>query len=79
MLIGGIIDGYEPDIAFIDIVLTEPAPSPNTADNAAPAGADHTGIDLVEQLLAHRPTTQVVYTSGYDNFHTKVYRTPHVA
>ena len=70
-LIGSIIDGYEPDIAFIDIVLAEPAPSPNTADSAAPAGTDQTGIDLVEQLLAHRPTTQIVYTSGYD--------TPHVA
>lgn len=77
-LIGRIIDGYELDIAFIDIVLTEPAPSLNTTDNA-PAGADQTGIDLVEQLLAHRPTTQIVYTSGYDTFHTKVYRTPHVA
>ncbi len=61
-------DAYAPDIAFIDIVL-----DPTTAGPAAD------GIDAVERLLSRSPLTQIVYVSGYDAFHTQVYRTPHAA
>lgn len=57
--------GYHPDIVFIDIVLD-------------PDG-DDTGIDAVSRLFGGDPTIQVVYVSGYDSFHTRVYRTRHAA
>lgn len=51
-----------PDILFMDIVLDEAASS--------------TGIDEVDRLLPGAGT-QVIYMSGYDAYHTQVYRTPH--
>lgn len=59
---------FEPDLAFFDIVFDPEAPK-----------ASQNGIDAVEQLLQDHPRTQVVYVSGYDSFHTQVYRTPHAA
>lgn len=61
-------EAYAPDIVFIDIVL-----DPATAGPAAD------GIEAVDRLLARSPRTQVIYVSGYDAFHTQVYRTPHAA
>lgn len=63
-------EGYSPDLAFIDIVL-DPAAS---ADDSAP-----TGVDAVEKLFGAGSSVQVVYVSGYDEFHTQIYRTRHVA
>lgn len=63
-------EGYAPDLAFVDIVL-DPGASP-----AAPAP---TGVDAVERLFGAGSSTQVVYVSGYDEFHTQVYRTRHAA
>lgn len=63
-------EGYAPDLAFVDIVL-DPGASP-----AAPAP---TGVDAVERLFGAGSATQVVYVSGYDEFHTQVYRTRHAA
>ena len=62
--------GYAPDVAFIDIVLDP---------DAAQDGSVPTGIDAVERLFGAGSATQVVYVSGYDEFHTKVYRTRHAA
>lgn len=64
------VEGYAPDLAFVDIVL-DPGASP-----AAPAP---TGVDAVERLFGAGSATQVVYVSGYDEFHTQVYRTRHAA
>lgn len=61
-------EGYVPDIAFVDIVL-----EPQAAHCAS------TGIDAVEKLFGAGSPTQVIYVSGYDEFHTQVYRTPHAA
>ncbi|HIU05052.1 MAG TPA: response regulator transcription factor [Candidatus Coprousia avicola] len=66
--------GYEPDLAFVDIVLDPAAPASGTPDAPQPAG-----IDAVAQLFAPGAQTQVIYVSGYDSFHTQVYRTPHAA
>lgn len=106
--------GYEPEIAFIDIVLDPGAPAPDgacasgaahvkadsarvatnsnavdsptqapddiAAVSAAPTPAPNpTGIDAVHALFAPGSQTQVIYVSGYDSFHTQVYRTPHAA
>ena len=60
--------GYAPDLAFVDIVLDPEA-----------SGRASTGIDAVEQLFGAGSATQVVYVSGYDEFHTQVYRTRHAA
>ena len=43
----------------------------------AQAGASRTGIDVVADLLAAGLNAQVVYLSGYDVYHTRIYRTPH--
>lgn len=59
---------FEPDLAFFDIVFDLEATEPS-----------ENGIDAVERLLQDHPRTQVVYVSGYDSFHTQVYRTPHAA
>lgn len=61
-------EGYEPDLAFIDIVL-----------NPGASGRAATGIDAVERLFAAGSATQIVYVSGFDEFHTQVYRTCHAA
>ena len=37
------------------------------------------GIELVERLQAAGRGAQVVYVSGYDEFHTRVYATPHAS
>lgn len=37
------------------------------------------GIELVERLQAAGRGAQVVYVSGHDEFHTRVYATPHVS
>lgn len=60
--------GYEPDVAFFDIVF-----DPSAAEPAAD------GVSAAGRLLVSHPRTQVVYTSGYDSFHTRVYCTPHAA
>lgn len=61
-------EGYMPDLAFVDIVL-----DPEVVGRAS------TGIDVVEKLFGAGSTTQIVYVSGYDEFHTQVYRTRHAA
>lgn len=90
--------GYDPDLAFIDIVLAEEdetgrAAASGQAASTAPGasgaaeGTDArpegphaaTGIDVVERLFGLGARTQVVYVSGYDSFHTQVYRTHHAA
>lgn len=44
------------------------------------ADADSTdGIDLAARLVPTGSRTQVVFVSGYDEYHTVVYRTPHAA
>ena len=63
-------EGHSPDLAFIDIVLDP---------EALQEGAASTGIDVVEKLFGAGSSTQVVYVSGYDEFHTQVYRTRHAA
>lgn len=62
--------GYAPDIVFVDIVLDP---------DAAQDGPAPTGIDAVERLFGTGSAAQIVYVSGYDEFHTKVYRTRHAA
>lgn len=63
-------EGNSPDLAFIDIVLDPEALHEGTAS---------TGIDAVETLFGAGSSTQVIYVSGYDEFHTQVYRTRHAA
>lgn len=58
--------GYAPDIVFVDMVLDP---------DAAQDGPAPTGIDAVERLFGTGSAAQIVYVSGYDEFHTKVYRT----
>lgn len=82
--------GYKPDLLFMDICLHDPIAEP--ADTAAmvsepaeweaqtagaPSAEPRTGIDVVEGLLAAGMGAQVVYISGYDTYHTRIYRTPH--
>lgn len=45
----------------------------------ARAASNSTGIDAVERLFTSGSQTQVIYVSGYDAFHTQVYRTHHAA
>lgn len=40
---------------------------------------EESGIDVVERLLPPGSATQVVYVSGYDESHTRVYRTEHAS
>ena len=54
-----------PDIAFVDIRLSDEAGAP-------------TGIDVVESVFAGT-AVQVVYVSAYDSYHTQVYRTEHAS
>ena len=54
-----------PDIAFVDIRLSDEADAP-------------TGIDAVEAVFAGT-AVQVVYVSAYDSYHTQVYRTDHAS
>lgn len=58
--------GDIPEILFIDIQLGE-------GDDA------RSGIELVERLQGDAPMMAVVYMSGYDRYHTRVYRTEHAA
>lgn len=53
-----------PQVAFVDIQLSEEK-------------SDPTGIDIVERMQHLNTFCQVVYMSGYDAYHTSVYRTSH--
>lgn len=53
------------DLVFMDILF----------DDASDGGA--TGIDAVSRLGTRDRRMQVVYVSGYDSYHTGVYRTDH--
>lgn len=80
--VGKIEAGLVPDIAFIDIKLEEDGPANSSANEQGTALAppSPTGIDIVSRLAMHGTlSTQVVYMSGYDNYHTSVYRTRHAA
>lgn len=61
-----IADGGAPDLLFIDVCLK------------GARGAEHpVGIDVAERLSVDHPATQVVFVSGFDAYHTAVYRAPH--
>ena len=57
----GVLSTGRPDMLFMDICLEEDSP---------------TGIDEVARLVSGT-STQVVYVSGYDSYHTRAYRTEH--
>lgn len=59
-------EGDVPALVFIDIQLNEGSSEPS-------------GIDAVCRLRELDPSVQVVYMSGYDSYHTQVYRTSHTA
>ncbi len=52
----------------IDILLTDIRLSPDDPD----------GIELVKRLFPRSGGTQVIYVTGYDTYHTRVYQTRHV-
>lgn len=56
-----VVDGSHPDVVFMDIEL-EP---------------EVNGIDVVTRLFPRGSDTQVVYVTGYDSYHSRVYQTQH--
>lgn len=65
-----LLDGASFDIALVDIRLADTASN----ENIEPA---ETGIDVVHKLFV-ATNTQVIYVTGYDMYHSDVYKTPHV-
>lgn len=52
------------DILFMDICLDD-------------GEGSQTGIDVIERAMLEGARTQVIYMSGFDAYHTQVYRTKH--
>lgn len=71
------------DILLADIVL-DPSPverasaSVSWGTGALPAGKDSlTAIDAVKRLMLPQRGVQVIYVTGYDQYHTRAYETEH--
>lgn len=64
--------GHKAHILIADIVLE---PQDETSDR--PTDLVSTSIDLAKKLLQQYGSTQIIYVSGYDRYHTSVYETNH--
>lgn len=71
------------DILLADIVLDSPSAGKAAADGASLAGdcsaadTSPTAIDAVRRLMLAQRGVQVIYVTGYDQYHTRAYETEH--
>lgn len=71
------------DILLADIVIDHPSAEEAAGDGTPHAGeppardASPTAIDAVRCLMLAQRGVQVIYVTGYDQFHTRAYETEH--